>query len=185
MMASRAWVLCVLLGCASAAAASAPGNSAKAMARTALAGAHAAMKVQEVRPPAQPVDAALKDCILAIEARQLEGVAQQNLLRLLGASDLRLADKFFATEAGRKYVAGGEVAAYKAMAIEPPTLPPDRTDADDKKVDEFFASPAGKKFSAALTSDKELLLPINARIRELAQSCASSRRVKTSSQPVS
>jgi hypothetical protein len=150
------------------------GNTAKAIANTVVMAQHAAVEFLDKNPPPGPVDLAVKECLRKLEVEQVEGIAQEFLATRLDEGDLRVADKFFATTSGQKYLVDGEINAYKLAGLEPHKTSVKRTPEEQQDYDAFFASSAGQKLLGAMSDRAQFSIPLNMRILEIVRACADS-----------
>jgi hypothetical protein len=103
---------------------------------------------------------------------------QEYLAAWLGPEEMRVADEYFATTSGQKYIVDGEINAYEAVGLVSSKTSVKRTPDEQREYETFFASPAGQKLLQALSDHKKFTIPLNQDVLSIVQKCARLRQDK-------
>jgi hypothetical protein len=114
-------------------------------------------------------------CLLALDASSLTDVVESVLVGNLTQAELRTADAFFETTAGKKYAQLGALDVYTSVGETPPGEPPTVSDAESKQIEDFNGSQTGKKLWQVLDNESSRQ-KFGARLLDLGKSCGAARR---------
>jgi hypothetical protein len=154
------------------------GGTANAISTTIVMAHRAAAEVLDKAPPDVPVDLAAKECLRELEVGQIDEIVQAYLATRLDAEEMRVADAFFASTSGQKYIADGEINAYKAVGLVSSKTSVKRTPEEQGEYDTFFASSAGRNLLLALSDHTNFTIPLNQQVLSIVQTCAKQRQEK-------